>query len=68
MPKLAGLGSERWLAHGRVYVVYTKEQQNESDNTDIYVRYSDDNGATWSAGVRVNDDNTRTASFWPRFR
>ena len=35
--------------NGRVYLVYTKEQQNESDNTDVYVRYSDDNGATWSA-------------------
>src|SRR5262249_60113216 len=42
--------------NGRVYVVYTKEQQNESDNTDVYVRYSDDGGVTWSGGVRVNDD------------
>jgi hypothetical protein len=44
---------------GRVYMVNTAEQPNESDNTDIYVRHSDDNGATWSAGVRVNDDSTR---------
>ncbi len=42
-----------------MYLVYTNEQQNESDDTDIYVRYSDDAGATWSAGVRVNDDHTR---------
>ena len=33
-----------------------KEQGNESDDTDVYVRYSDDDGATWSSGVRVNDD------------
>ena len=43
---------------GRVYLVSNKEQQNESDDTDVYVRYSDDAGATWSPGVRVNDDLT----------
>ena len=52
--------------NGRVYAVYTKEQRNESDDMDIYVRYSDDNGATWSAGVRVNDDNTRNSQFLPK--
>lgn len=52
--------------NGRVYIVYTKEQQNESDDTDIYVRYSDDNGATWSAGVRVNDDHTTNSQFMPK--
>ncbi len=52
--------------NSRVYIVYTKEQQNESDNTDIYVRYSDDNGATWSAGVRVNDDDTKNSQFLPK--
>jgi BNR/Asp-box repeat protein len=52
--------------NGRVYAVYTKEQQNESGNTDIYVCYSDDNGATWSAGVRVNDDNTENSQFLPK--
>ena len=51
---------------GRVYLVYTFEQKNESDNTDIYVRYSDDNGATWSSGVRVNDDNTVNSQFMPK--
>ncbi len=51
---------------GRVYLVYTKEQKNESDNTDIYVRYSDDNGATWSDGVRVNDDTTVNSQFLPK--
>ena len=52
--------------NGRVYLVYTKEQQNESDNTDIYVRYSDDDGATWSGGVRVNDDHTVNSQFLPK--
>ena len=52
--------------NGRVYLVYTFEQKNESDNTDIYVRYSDDDGATWSGGVRVNDDNTKNSQFLPK--
>lgn len=52
--------------NGRVYIVYTKEQKNESDNTDIYVRYSDDNGATWSAGLRVNTDNGTNSQFMPK--
>jgi len=52
--------------NGRVYLVYAKEQPNESDNTDIFVRYSDDAGATWSAGVRVNDDATVNSQFMPK--
>ncbi len=52
--------------NGRVYLVYTFEDKNESDNTDIYVRYSDDDGATWSAGVRVNDDTTANSQFLPK--
>src|SRR6266702_668982 len=52
--------------NGRVYLVYTLEQKNESDNTDIYVRYSDDDGAIWSAGVRVNDDSTKNSQFLPK--
>ncbi|HMI98430.1 MAG TPA: hypothetical protein VK488_01190 [Gaiellaceae bacterium] len=52
--------------NGRVYVVYTKEQQNESDNTDVYVRYSSNDGASWSSGVRVNDDATSTSQFLPK--
>src|SRR5229473_3405819 len=48
---------------GRVYLVYTREHPNESDNTDIYVRHSDDNGTTWSAPVRVNEDHTTNSQF-----
>jgi hypothetical protein len=51
---------------GRVSLVYTREQPNESDDTDIYVRHSDDGGATWSAGVRVNDDATTNSQFLPK--
>jgi len=51
---------------GRVSLIYTREQPNESDDTDVYVRYSDDGGATWSAGVRVNDDRTTNSQFLPK--
>ncbi|HVN55408.1 MAG TPA: sialidase family protein [Anaerolineaceae bacterium] len=52
--------------NGRVYLVYTLEKPNESDDTDVYVRYSDDNGASWSTGVRVNDDQTTNSQFLPK--
>ena len=52
--------------NGRVYLVYTLEQPNESNNMDIYVRYSDDQGATWSSPVRVNDDQTTNSQFLPK--
>lgn len=51
---------------GRVYLVYSAEVKNESDNLDIFVRYSDDNGARWSPGVRVNDDTTANSQFLPK--
>jgi hypothetical protein len=51
---------------GRVYLVYTLETKNESDDTDVLVRYSDDQGATWSGPVRVNDDTTANSQFLPK--
>jgi hypothetical protein len=63
----AGLAYDRTGgAHrGRVYLLYTDEQPNESDDTDIWVRHSDDDGATWSAAVRVNDDAGTNSQFNP---
>ena len=52
--------------NGRVYMIYTREQPNESDDTDVYSRHSDDGGLTWSAGVRVNDDATTNSQFLPK--
>lgn len=54
------------IHHGRVYLVYTSERPNESNDMDIYVSYSDDGGATWSAGVRANDDHTTNSQFLPK--
>ena len=44
--------------NGRVYLVYTEETVNENNDTEIYVRYSDSNGATgsWTSPVRANND------------
>ena len=42
---------------GRLYLVYTEETVPENNDTDIMLRFSDDNGATWSTPpIRVNDD------------
>jgi hypothetical protein len=51
--------------NGRLYLVYTDESPDESNNTDIYIRHSDDDAATWSAAVKVNDDATTRAQFLP---
>lgn len=40
---------------GRLYVAYTAPGLN--DNQDVFVRYSDNSGATWSGRIRVNDDS-----------
>src|SRR5438874_1446007 len=54
------------LHNGRVYLVYTLEHPNESNNMDIYVRFSDDHGTTWSAPTQVNDDHTTNSQFLPK--
>src|SRR6185312_5417345 len=43
--------------NGRVYLAYVDRANTFSPDTDIFVRYSDNDGATWSAPVRVNDDS-----------
>lgn len=51
---------------GRLYAVYTDETPNESNNTDIYLRTSDDGGKTWSLSKKVNNDKTTKSQFLPR--
>ena len=50
------------LHAGRLYVSYT-DQDPVKTNTNIYVRYSDNGGATWSAEAKVNDDTTNAYHF-----
>lgn len=51
---------------GRVYVSYTDRPSTASNDTNIFVRFSDDNGAIWNARIQVNDDATTTSQFLPR--
>jgi hypothetical protein len=51
--------------NGRVYLVWTQEAQGNKNDTDIMVQHSDDNGATWSPALRVNDDRTANSQYDP---
>jgi hypothetical protein len=51
--------------NGRVYLIWTQEAKNESDNTDIMLQYSDNDGATWTPAVKLNDDNTANSQYNP---
>jgi hypothetical protein len=52
---------------GRLYLVYTDEVVQESSNLDIMLKFSDDNGATWSSSpIRLNDDATVRSQFNPK--
>jgi hypothetical protein len=51
---------------GRLYLMYTDEQPDGSDNTDVMLRYSADGGITWSSPARVNSDTGLSSQFLPR--
>ena len=51
---------------GRLYLLYTDELIDESSNTNIMLRYSDDTAATWSAPIQVNTDATTRSQFLPK--
>src|SRR6266513_2966769 len=51
--------------NNRIYLVYTEETVNENNDTDIRMRTSTNDGATWSAFVRVNDDPATNSQFLP---
>lgn len=50
---------------GRYYVSYTDKDPSGA-NTNIYLRYSDDGGATWSSEAKVDDDTTHSYHFHPQ--
>src|SRR5438067_7430143 len=50
---------------GRVYLIWTQETPNESDNTDIMLQHSDDNGASWSPAIKLNGDKTTNSQYNP---
>ena len=51
---------------GRVYLLWTQETPDESNDLDVLVQHSDDNGLTWSPPVRVNDDAGTNSQFDPK--
>ena len=54
--------------NGRLYITYTNlfvVGADQKDNTDIFVRYSDDDGSSWSAPILVNDDVGINSHFLP---
>jgi len=49
---------------GRLYVAYFDKDPATAD-TNIYIRHSDNGGATWSAETNVNDDTVHAWQFFP---
>jgi hypothetical protein len=49
----------------RAYLIWVDENPNESDNTDVMLQHSDDNGTTWSRAVKLNDDHTVNSQYDP---
>ncbi len=50
----------------RVYLVYTDEATDESNDFNIFVRTSTDDGATWGAPVRVDNDAGTNSQMLPK--
>ncbi len=51
--------------HGDLYVSWA-DQRNGEENTDVWLIRSSDAGESWSAPIRVNDDNTEKHQFYSR--
>ncbi len=52
--------------NGRVYILFTNNAAVNDPNTDVYVAYSDNDGATWSPRIKANDDSGKASQFNPR--
>jgi hypothetical protein len=50
--------------NGRIYVTYPDKDPVAAD-WNVYVRYSDDGGTTWSAETMINDDAGGAYQFFP---
>ena len=53
--------------HGRLYLAYTNSVSAQVSNSDtnVFIRYSTDNGGSWSSAKQVNDDTTANSQFNP---
>jgi hypothetical protein len=52
--------------NGRLYLLYCDSPAVGSFDMNIFVRFSDNNGTTWSSPVRVNDDSGASTQMLPR--
>src|SRR5439155_25787436 len=43
---------------GRVYLIWTDAADITTNDLNVYVRFSDNNGKTWGQPVQLNDDTT----------
>jgi hypothetical protein len=60
----ASLAYDRAAPTPRLYLVYADVASGS--NTDVMVRHSDDEGASWSAATRVSDSAPASGKFLPR--
>lgn len=51
---------------GTAYIVYADAANTTTNDTNIMLRSSKDNGRTWSTAVKVNDDTTSNSQFFPK--
>jgi hypothetical protein len=51
---------------GRLHLVYTDAPNATSNDLNIFTRYSDDDGATWSGPHRVNTDTGTNSQFFSK--
>jgi hypothetical protein len=49
--------------NGRVYLVYTDSPAVGSFDTNIFLRYSDDDGMNWTEPIQVHDDDANSQFF-----
>ena len=54
------------LHRGRLHMVYTDAPNTNSNDLNIFTRYSDNDGATWSAPHRVNSDTGTNSQFFSK--
>ena len=52
--------------NGRIYVSYADRVNTATNDLNVFIRFSDNGGTTWSAPVQINDDGTTSSQFLPR--
>jgi hypothetical protein len=51
--------------NGDIYIVYDDKGVAANDKADVFLRFSTNHGRTWSAAMRVNNDNTTNDQWQP---